>query len=45
MLKLNDYNLDVKLENKDLLLARVWHRDRVYLIKPCMLGVGCLWSY
>jgi hypothetical protein len=37
----NDLNR-AKHENKDLLLARVWHRDIAYPIEPCMLGVGCL---
>jgi hypothetical protein len=34
----------VRLESKDLLLARVWHTYRAYPIKACMLGVRCLWS-
>jgi hypothetical protein len=32
----------VKLESKDLLLAWIYHRDRVYLFKPYMLGVDYL---
>jgi hypothetical protein len=43
MLKFN-FNLGkmLKLESKDLLLVWVWHIERAYPIKPCMLGVGCL---
>jgi hypothetical protein len=33
----------LKLENKDALLARVWHSIELILIRPCMLGVGYLW--
>jgi hypothetical protein len=32
----------VKVEGKDLLLARVCHSYRAHPIKPCMLGVGYL---
>jgi hypothetical protein len=35
----------LKLENKDLLLARVWHRDRAHPFKPYMLGVNYLWPH
>jgi hypothetical protein len=44
---LNFHLLDkmVKLENKDLLLARVWHSYRAYPNQLCMLGVGYLWPH
>jgi hypothetical protein len=34
--------LELKLENKDSLLAQVWHSIELILIQPCMLGVGYL---
>jgi hypothetical protein len=35
--------VELKLESKDQLLARVWHSIDLILIQPCMLGVGYLW--
>jgi hypothetical protein len=32
----------LKLESKDLLIARVWHNNRAYPFKPYILRVGCL---
>jgi hypothetical protein len=39
----NDISLvQLKLESKDQLLARVWHSIELILIQPCVLGVGYL---
>jgi hypothetical protein len=35
--------LELKLESKDPLLARVWYSIELVLIQPYMLGVGYLW--
>jgi hypothetical protein len=35
--------LELKLESKDRLLARLWHSIDLVLFQPCMLGVGYLW--
>jgi hypothetical protein len=35
----------LKLESKDVLLVQVWHKDRAYSIKHCMVGVGYLWPH
>jgi hypothetical protein len=41
----NDINLvKLKLENKDQLLARVWHSIESIPIQLCKLGVDYLWS-
>jgi hypothetical protein len=32
--------VELKLESKDQLLARVWHSIELILFQPCMLGVG-----
>jgi hypothetical protein len=39
----NDISLvQLKLESKDQLLARVWHSIELILIQSCVLGVGYL---
>jgi hypothetical protein len=37
--------LEQKLDNKDSLLAQVWHSIELISMKPCILGVGCLWPH
>jgi hypothetical protein len=37
--------LELKLESKDPLVARVWHSIELLFFGICMLGVGYLWPH
>jgi hypothetical protein len=36
--------IELEIESKDSLLAQIWHSIELILFKPCILGVGYLWS-